>query len=54
MPKVPKSPASPAIIGRRMYIITPSIVRIEGVKTPPKVPNFFDLAILYCFKALFC
>jgi hypothetical protein len=29
----------------RMYKITPRIVRMEGVNTPPKVPNLFDLAI---------
>jgi hypothetical protein len=26
-------------------MITPRMVRIDGVKTPPKVPNFFDLFI---------
>jgi hypothetical protein len=26
-------------------MITPSMVNIDGVNTPPKVPNLFDLAI---------
>jgi hypothetical protein len=35
------SPACPVIHGNRIYIITPRIVRMEGVKTPENVPYFF-------------
>jgi hypothetical protein len=45
IPMVCHSPASPIIIGKRKYMITPRMVNIEGVKTPPKVPNLFDFAI---------
>jgi hypothetical protein len=42
---VAKSPACPTIQGNRRYIITPRIVRIEGVKTPPNAPYFLALAM---------
>lgn len=45
IPMVAHNPAWPMIIGKRMYMITPRMVSIEGVNTPPKVPNLFDLAI---------
>ena len=38
---VPKSPEFPTTQPNRMYMITPSMVKIDGVKTPAKVPNFF-------------
>ena len=41
------NPAWPTIVGRRRYMITPRIVRIDGVKTPAKVPNFFAPAIFW-------
>ena len=37
----PISPAFPTTHPSLKYIITPSIVSKVGVKTPPKVPNFF-------------
>jgi hypothetical protein len=40
MPSAAKRPPCPTIQGRRMYMITPRIVRIAGVNTPPKVPEF--------------
>ena len=42
---VPQRPALPTTQPNRMYIITPRMVRIDGVKTPPNVPNFFESAI---------
>ena len=45
MPRVASRPACPTIIGSLRYMITPRMDRMEGVKTPPKVPNLFDLAI---------
>ena len=45
IPIVAISPACPTMVGNLKYIITPKIVKIEGVKTPPKVPNLADLAI---------
>jgi hypothetical protein len=44
MPSVAKRPPWPTIQGRRMYMMTPRIVRIAGVNTPPKVPNFLVAA----------
>ena len=46
MDRVERRPASPTMYGSLIYMITPRIVRIEGVKTPPKVPNFPALAML--------
>lgn len=43
---VPKSPALPTTQPRRRYRITPKIVNMEGVNTPPKVPNFLILLII--------
>lgn len=39
--KACKMPASPITYPARMNIITPSIVSIEGVNTPPKVLSLF-------------
>ena len=39
MINVPIKPALPTTQPKRRYIITPKIVKIEGVKTPPNVPN---------------
>jgi hypothetical protein len=36
---VPISPTLPTTQPKRKYIITPKIVSIDGVKTPPKVFN---------------
>jgi hypothetical protein len=36
---VPIRPTLPTTHPNRRYIITPRIVRIEGVNTPPKVPS---------------
>jgi len=35
--RVPKRPTFPTTHPKRKYIITPRIVSIDGVKTPPKV-----------------
>jgi hypothetical protein len=40
--RVVNKPACPTIHGSRKYMITPRIVRIEGVNTPPNVPNLLD------------
>jgi len=37
----PHKPALPTTQPSLRYIITPKMVRIEGVNTPPKAPNFF-------------
>ena len=37
--KVPAKPTWPTTHPKRRYIITPKMVRIEGVNTPPKVPS---------------
>jgi len=39
MTRVPRSPTLPTTHPNRRYMITPRIVRIDGVKTPPKVPR---------------
>ena len=44
IPMVAIRPASPTIIGKRIYIITPRMVKMEGVKTPLKVLNLLDCA----------
>jgi hypothetical protein len=36
---VPNSPTLPSTHPNRRYMITPRIVRIEGVNTPPNVPS---------------
>jgi hypothetical protein len=46
MPKVAQRPACPIIHGKRRYMITPRMVRMEGVKTPPNAPNFLAFATL--------
>ncbi len=40
---VPERPTFPTTHPNLKYIITPRIVRIEGVKTPPKVFSRFEL-----------
>jgi hypothetical protein len=35
----PQSPVWPTTQPNRRYMITPKMVRMEGVKTPPKVPS---------------
>lgn len=37
----PHSPAFPTTHPNLRYMITPSMVRMDGVNTPPKAPNFF-------------
>ena len=37
-----KMPAWPTTKPARINMMTPKMVRIEGVKTPPKVPSRFD------------
>ena len=37
--KVPLSPTFPTTHPKRRYMMTPSIVRIDGVNTPPNVDN---------------
>ena len=44
----PIKPALPTTQPKRIYIITPKMVSIEGVKTPAKVPNFFPSVIIKC------
>jgi hypothetical protein len=45
IPIVAQNPASPTIIGSRKYMITPRMVKMDGVNTPPKVPNLLTFAI---------
>ena len=45
----PNKPALPTTHPRRKYIITPSIVKTSGVKTPPKVFNFLLELLLEVF-----
>ena len=42
----PRNPALPTTQPSRRNIITPSMVRTSGVKTPPNTPNFFILKFL--------
>ncbi len=44
MPSATYRPPLPTTHGRRRYMMTPRIVRMLGVKTPPNVPNFPSLA----------
>ena len=39
MTRVPPQPTLATTQPKRRYMITPKIVRIEGVYTPPKVPK---------------
>ena len=52
MPKTITSvPEFPITHPKRRYMITPRIVRIEGINTPPNVPNFFMVYfVLKVFK----
>ena len=47
---VPRRPTLPTTHPKRRYIITPTMVRMEGVKTPPKVFNpctlFLELVLI--------
>lgn len=47
MASVPRSPTLPTTHPKRRYIITPTTVRMDGVKTPPKVFN--PCALLFEF-----
>ena len=40
-------PEFPTTHPNRRYMITPRIVRIEGINTPPNVPNFFMLSFVF-------
>jgi hypothetical protein len=40
--RVPIRPTFPTTHPKRRYMITPRIVRIEGVNTPPKVPSLLE------------
>jgi hypothetical protein len=51
MPKAPTTPALPTTHGWRIYIMTPNMVRVVGVKTPAKVPKVF-LVIYFLLKGL--
>lgn len=44
MPIVPSRPAFPRTQPKRWYMITPRIVKIEGVNTPKNMPYFFWMA----------
>jgi hypothetical protein len=46
IPIAPTIPAFPTTQGWRIYIITPRIVNVVGVKTPAKVPNVFFFILL--------
>ena len=46
---VPNKPALPTTQPKRIYIITPKMVNIDGVKTPSNVLNFFVLVISFVF-----
>ena len=46
MAKAPTIPALPTTHGWRMYMITPSMVKVVGVKTPASVPKVFLLMVL--------
>jgi hypothetical protein len=46
IPIAPTIPAFPTTHGCRIYIITPRIVKVVGVKTPANVPNVFFFIIL--------
>ena len=55
---VPISPTLPTTHPKRKYMITPKTVRIEGVKTPPKVFNpcafccdWFFIAVWFIYIA---
>jgi hypothetical protein len=39
MAKVPISPTFPTTQPKRRYIMTPRMVKMEGVNTPPNVPR---------------
>ena len=45
MINVPISPTLPTTHPKRKYMITPSTVRMEGVKTPPNVFNRFAVYV---------
>jgi hypothetical protein len=41
MARTPRIPDTPETHPKRRYIITPRIVKIDGVNTPENAPNFF-------------
>jgi hypothetical protein len=51
--RLPNNPTLPTTQPNRRYIITPRIVRIDGVKTPAKVLSPEDLTGLTFFLFLF-
>ena len=51
--KVPIKPTFPTTQPNLRYIITPSMVRIEGVNTPPKVPKPELLGMIALFGITF-
>jgi hypothetical protein len=51
--RLPNNPTLPTTQPNRRYIITPRIVRIDGVKTPAKVLSPEDFTGLTVFLFLF-
>jgi hypothetical protein len=51
--RLPSNPTFPTTQPNRRYIITPSMVRMEGVKTPAKVLSPVDFTGLTLFLILF-
>jgi hypothetical protein len=45
--RVPSNPTLPTTHPNRRYMITPKMVRIEGVKTPPNVFSPADLWVFF-------
>ena len=45
--KAPTIPAFPTTQGCRIYIITPKMVNVVGVKTPEKVPKVFLIGLAF-------
>ena len=43
--RVPPRPTLPTTQPNLRYMMTPRMVRIEGVNTPPKVPKAWDLLL---------
>jgi hypothetical protein len=54
MMKVPSNPTFPTTHPKRRYMITPNMVRMEGVNTPSNVLNPWDFpgdpSVVACFK----
>ena len=51
--RLPNNPTFPTTQPNRRYIITPSMVRMEGVKTPAKVLSPADFTAPALFLILF-